>query len=137
MKFIVVAVGAAVLLGASTAGAVSLLKGSKGSVLKVSLKEMRVIAASSQVASGKVTFVIRNGGQIEHELVVVKSSGRSKLPVKGYKAVEGNGNVGEVEGVMPGKSKRLTLNLKKGTYFLICNELGHYQLGMRTMLRVT
>jgi uncharacterized cupredoxin-like copper-binding protein len=137
MKFVIAVAGTALVLGASTAGAVSLLGGSKASVLKVSLKEMRVIAASKSVASGKVTFVVKNVGQSEHEMVVVKAAGRSKLPVQNYEAVEGNGNVGEVEGVLPGKSKRVTISLKKGSYFLICNEVGHYQLGMRTMLRVT
>jgi len=123
-------------IGAGTAGGVA-LAGSEGkSTLKVTVKEMRIIPAAKQLPNGKVTFVVRNAGSIVHEMVVVRAQGRSKLGVREYKAVE-TGAVGEVEDVEPGKTKSVTLKLTRGTYFLICNEPGHYQLGMRATLRVT
>jgi len=68
-------------------------------------------------------------GSGEHELVVIKTSTKaSKLKVSGGKASE-KGTVGEVE-LGKGKSKNLTLNLKKGHYALICNMPGHYKGGM-------
>ncbi len=40
------------------------------------------------------------------------------------------GAVGEVEDLGQGDTKKLTLNLKKGHYALICNLPGHYKGGM-------
>jgi uncharacterized cupredoxin-like copper-binding protein len=120
---------------AGTAGAVTLLSTGSTPVLKVTLKEFRVVSPVRQVASGRVTFVARNGGETEHELVIVRARGRDRLPIKKHKAIEGNAVVGEVEDIAPGKTGRVTLKLKPGRYFLICNLVGHYQLGMRTTLR--
>ena len=50
--------------------------------------------------------------------------------MKGSKAVE-KGRVGKVKNIQPGKSKKLTLKLKKGKYVLLCNIPGHYQAGQR------
>ena len=51
-------------------------------------------------------------------------------PVSGGRASE-KGAVGEVEEIAGGRSKRLSLNLSKGHYALICNLPGHYAAGMR------
>ena len=72
-----------------------------------------------------MTLAVKNSGEFEHELVVVRTSRRaSKLPVSGKEASE-KGAVGEVEDIGAGKTKRLTLSLKKGHYVLICNIAGH------------
>jgi uncharacterized cupredoxin-like copper-binding protein len=85
----------------------------------------------------RVTFVVKNSGEFKHELVVIKTSRRaSKLPVSGKEASE-KGAVGEVEDVAAGKSKKLTLNLKKGHYVLICNVPGHYKSGMHADFTVS
>jgi uncharacterized cupredoxin-like copper-binding protein len=60
----------------------------------------------------------------------------SKLPVSG-KAASENSAVGEVEDVAAGTSKKLTLNLKKGHYVLICNIPGHYKSGMHADFTVS
>jgi len=44
--------------------------------------------------------------------------------------------LGEIADLAPGKSGKLTLTLKSGTYVLFCNEPGHYQDGMFTRLTV-
>ena len=101
----------------------------------VTLKEMTIAVSTQSVAPGKVTFVIQNRGTIEHEFVVLR--GVTSLPVKGFKAVEPEANaVDEVEGIEPGKTGRLTVTLTKGKYLLLCNQPGHYQLGMYTTLVV-
>ena len=46
-------------------------------------------------------------------------------------------SLGETEEMQPGASKTLTLDLKPGTYLLICNVAGHYAAGMWTVLTVT
>jgi uncharacterized cupredoxin-like copper-binding protein len=79
-----------------------------------------------------VTFVVHNSSGIEHELVVIKTSKKAaKLPVHNGRASE-RGAVGEVEDLAGGKTERLSLNLKKGHYALICNLPGHHKQGMRT-----
>ncbi len=98
----------------------------------VTLSEFKVSPSPKSVSHGKVTFTVKNKGDMEHELVVIKTSkAASKLPVSGKSASE-KGAVGEVEDIAGGKSKKLTLNLKAGHYVLICNLPGHYKGGMRS-----
>ena len=94
----------------------------------VSLKEYTVSPSPAQAAAGKVTFNVRNDGQIKHEFVVVKTNKPAGSLLKGNEADE-TGNVGEIGGVNPGSAKKLTLNLKAGHYALICNLPGHYKAG--------
>ena len=126
------------------AGVVGTLKavGSENHALATSVtvteSEMKVTASVKRVPAGKVTFIVRNTGTTEHELVVLRHNGSADgLPVVHFKAAEDeSAKVGEAEGLKPGKSTRLTLNLKPGRYVLLCNIVGHYQLGMRTGLLV-
>ena len=98
----------------------------------VTLSEFKVAAAPKSVSHGKVTFKVKNAGDMEHELVVIKTSkAANELPVS-YRRASDKGSVGEVEDIAGGKSKQLTLNLKKGHYVLVCNLPGHYKAGMRT-----
>ena len=96
---------------------------------------MSVTASPQSVGSGRVLFTARNLGTVTHELVVVRAN--RPLPVRAYKAVEPKGAViGEIEDVEPGQAKKVTLTLKPGNYLLLCNVVGHYQLGMSTSLVV-
>ena len=121
--------GAAVLSAGSSA-----LWGAAAPTVQVGLAEMAVKAKPASVPAGRVTFVVKNTGSVEHELVVVRGGGA--LRVKGFKADEHGRDLGEIEDIAPGKSGRLTLTLTPGTYSLICNVVGHYQLGMRGKLVV-
>jgi uncharacterized cupredoxin-like copper-binding protein len=88
------------------------------------------ISGGSSAKAGTVTFKVKNVGDYQHELVVVKTSTKAaKLKTKDGKAVD-TGKVGEVE-VTSGKTKSLKLTLKKGHYALICNIGDHYTQGMR------
>jgi uncharacterized cupredoxin-like copper-binding protein len=99
-------------------------------VVRVTLKEFKVIPTPTSAPRGAVAFSVRNTGKLEHELVVLKTNvAPAKLPVKGSKAVE-VGRVGKVV-VKPGKAGGLTLALKAGKYVLLCNFPGHYQAGQR------
>src|SRR5215218_5659415 len=81
--------------------------------------------ATGKRASGKVTFVVKNAGEIAHEFVVIKTSKQADGLLKGEEADE-KGNVGEIGNIDPGKRKRLSLKLQPGHYALICNLPGHY-----------
>jgi len=103
-----------------------------GGSTKVTLDEFSTKASPKSASAGKVSFSVKNAGDDKHELVVIKTStSASKLKVSGGRAST-KGSVGEVEDIAGGKTKRLTLNLKKGHYVLLCNLPGHYQQGMRT-----
>jgi uncharacterized cupredoxin-like copper-binding protein len=104
--------------------------------LPVKLSDFKVKPAKSSVAHGRVTFRVKNSAGMEHELVVIKTSRRAaSLPTSSSGKASEKGSVGEVE-LAGGKSKSLTLNLKKGHYALICNIGGHYKAGMHADLTV-
>jgi uncharacterized cupredoxin-like copper-binding protein len=101
----------------------------------VKLSDFKVTPAKKAVPHGKVTFNVTNSSGMEHELVVIKTNKKAaKLQIINGKASE-KGSVGEVE-LAGHKSKKLTLNLKKGHYALICNVGGHYMAGMHADLTV-
>ena len=119
----------AAVLGVSQA----LSRADAKSTVRVTETEMKISASPRHVPAGEVALVVTNRGSIDHELVVVRSNGSTSLPVKHFKADEGNRVVDEVE-LKAGETGRLTMNLSPGKYILICNVLGHYQLGMHTLL---
>lgn len=102
------------------------------SALNVKLGEMFVRPDAPVVRAGKVTFRVANTGTLTHEMIV------ERLPVTkkpNGQADEGHAS-GEVSELAPGKSGKVTLNLKAGTYQLFCNVPGHYAAGQRTNITV-
>jgi len=100
-------------------------------VVKVQLKEFKVLPNPVSAKRGVVSFAVKNTGKVAHELVVLKTKASpAKLLVKSGKAVE-TGRVGKVGPVKAGASKTLNLTLKAGKYVLLCNLPGHYQAGQR------
>jgi uncharacterized cupredoxin-like copper-binding protein len=75
-----------------------------------------------------------------HELKVIKTDlAPDQLPVDGATAKvreDGIQNVGGLENISGGASRKLVIELAPGQYVLICNVAGHYQLGMRVGLEV-
>jgi uncharacterized cupredoxin-like copper-binding protein len=122
-------IGAVALVASVLAGAHAVFASSGGaaSTVNVRLREMVVLPSTKHVRAGKVTFLVRNVGTVEHEMLVIRGS--SRLPVEAFRAPESR-SLGEVSELPPGKSGRVTLDLKRGHYLLICNIAGHYQLGM-------
>jgi uncharacterized cupredoxin-like copper-binding protein len=104
-----------------------------GTTVKATLNEMRITVSATRVAAGKVTFVVRNAGTVEHELLVIPWPKAGKLSVAHFRADEG-ASLGEVSELKPGKTGRVTLELQPGRYLLICNLSGHYQLGMQAAI---
>lgn len=87
----------------------------------VSEKEYSISVASSTVAPGKVTFVVKNEGQAEHNLVVTDPQGN---PAGGTATIPAGGTA------------KLTVTLKAGKYDLFCSIDGHRKLGMSTSISV-
>lgn len=112
---------------------------------------MTLIADKSTVPVGKISFVIKNTGTIEHELVVLKLTGSetwSRLPItdagdppapvtSGANKVSEANDVADVgTNLKPGETRTLIATLPAGNYALVCNIAAHYGLGMRAPLTV-
>jgi len=85
--------------------------------------------------AGRIDFVVRNAGEVSHELVVVP-----------FERGEYGTFLGEVDDVDPGQSKALRIDLPPGKYRLVCLQLSHLPdappeshlyLGMETGFEVT
>lgn len=120
------------VVGVLTLSLVPVASAFAGGTAKVTMDEFSLKASPKSVTAGKVTFDVRNNGSKRHELIVIKTTkAASKLPQSGGRASE-KGRVADSGTLAGGKSKKLTVTLKKGHYALICNLPGHYSGGMRS-----
>ena len=92
--------------------------GTTGAAVNVSEKEWVIELSSATLKAGSVKFVIKNEGAIEHNFVIQGA------------------NV-EVDAIVPGGSKEITVDLKPGTYTIVCNIPGHEEAGMKVTLTVS
>ena len=104
----------------------------KGTV-SVELGEMYVKPAKTEFEAGKVTFNVRNAGQLPHALIVAPA------PVKRDAGGEPSdaGALGRLPNLAPGKSATVTVDLKVGAYELLCNVPGHYSAGQKIAITVS
>ncbi len=72
------------------------------------------------VPAGRVTFSVRNAGGEAHEFEIFK----------------GETVVDEIEGLVPGLTKELTVTLAAGEYTFVCKLNGHDLAGMKGTLTV-
>ena len=113
---------------------------------------MKLIADKSTVPAGKISFVIKNTGTIEHELVVLKLTGSqtwNTLPITdagdppapvtsgANKVSEANDVADTGTNLKPGETRTLVATLAAGNYALVCNIAKHYGLDMRAGLTVS
>jgi uncharacterized cupredoxin-like copper-binding protein len=102
---------------------------------------MNVVVDHQKVKAGRVTLMADNQSKnLVHEVVVVAvKSAAQALPYneKTQQVVESRiRKLGEIADLKPGAGGKLTLNLRPGTYLLICNQPGHYKAGMSATLIV-
>jgi uncharacterized cupredoxin-like copper-binding protein len=111
---------------------------SEAPTLSLDLSDFKIVSDHPTVAAGRNVFAIRNRASMLHEVKVIKTDLEvDKLPVDGSTAkAKEDGKVGELLNISAGASRKLVLDLVPGSYVLICNVAGHYQLGMRTALEV-
>lgn len=104
----------------------------------VELRDYSVKASVASVPAGKVKIGIRNLAGMAHDLIVLKTeTAFDKLPIDGTTAkAREEGRVGGIDAIGAGRVTALTLDLAPGSYVLICNVPGHYQLGMRAAFKV-
>jgi high-affinity iron transporter len=90
-------------------------------VIAVAASEFKFDPAVITTAAGSVTFRITNVGSVEHE----------------FEIFLGETVVDEVEGLVPGLARDLTVALEPGEYTFVCKLAGHDAAGMKGTLTVT
>jgi len=89
-----------------------------GAGITVSEKEWMIEFPTKTLKAGTVKLVVKNDGTIEHNFIIEEA----KV---------------EVDAIQPGSSKEVTVDLKPGTYTVLCNIAGHQEAGMKTTITVT
>jgi uncharacterized cupredoxin-like copper-binding protein len=106
-----------------------------GSAVSVALVEWKFLPEQVTVRAGRVTFVVRNDGKMDHAFLVLRSDRHHhSLTVKKGKVVE-TGRLGGIPLISRSTTKRITLTVPRGRYVMLCNMLGHYQAGQYAALR--
>lgn len=130
-----IAISAALLVGCAGAAAPA-----TGSTVKATLTDnLKISIDQNSVPAGLVTFVVKNSGLIEHELVVIKTDvAEDKLAPDTSEPgkMDEAGNMGETGDMAAGASNTFTVTLPAGHYVLMCNEVGHYVGGMHLVFTV-
>jgi uncharacterized cupredoxin-like copper-binding protein len=96
--------------------------GGPAETVQISETEFKIAPASASLPKpGKVTFIVKNAGKIQHDLAVQGPgvAASSKTPL-----------------INPGGNAKLTVSLRAGTYTLYCTVPGHRAAGMVAKLVV-
>ena len=105
-----------------------------------SITHMRIVIDHDTVKPGRITLLAENQSKmLVHEVLVARVAGVGELPIdaKTNRVIETRvHSLGEISDLAPGKTGKLTINLKAGTYVLFCNQPGHYKDGMFAKLIV-
>jgi uncharacterized cupredoxin-like copper-binding protein len=95
--------------------------GGTGNVINVQAADFRFDPSTITTAAGKVTFHVKNAGANEYEFEIFRADQA----------------VAEIEGLVPGLEKDLTVELPAGDYRIECRLPGHLEQGMKGTLTVT
>jgi plastocyanin len=106
---------------ASPAGTGAVPSTAAGSPILVSTREFAFDPSTLTVVAGAVTFHVKNVGSQTHEFEILR----------------GEQVVDEVEDLVPGLEKDLTVTLEAGDYTYVCRLPGHEESGMKGTLTVT
>jgi len=105
------------------------------------LVQMQMKADPAKVKAGRVTFnAVNQSRDLVHEVLIVPAPADGKELPYDAKSNEINEkrahSRGEISDLKPGARGSLTLVLKPGMYWLVCNQPGHYKSGMFAKLTV-
>ncbi len=114
-SLVAAAIATAVLLAACSGGSAS--PGSpdpSAGVVEVTASDYAFDPSTIALAPGTVTFRVENAGAEEHE----------------FEIFEGDTVVDEIEDLVPGLTRELTVTLEAGQYTFVCKLADHEQRGM-------
>jgi uncharacterized cupredoxin-like copper-binding protein len=123
------------------AGLVLLAGCGPSNAIGIQYKGYSIQPSRSTAKAGPVVFNISNqDGQVMHQLLVVQTdtpAGALRLGADTKVDLSGMAVVAQADQVDLGQSTTLTARLAPGHYVLLCNIVGHYQLGMHADFTVT
>ncbi|MCH7835502.1 MAG: hypothetical protein IH864_01390 [Chloroflexi bacterium] len=124
------AVGETPAAGETPAGAAT--------TVDVGLEEFAVNPAQDAAGAGALTFSVSNDGTIVHNFRVIKTDlAPDALPTANAQADESQLDVvASAPEFNAGETQEVSVDLDPGSYVLICNIAGHYDLGMRAAFTV-
>ena len=110
-----------------------------GAIVHVTERDFRITAPAS-VPAGRVRLIVHNAGPDAHELLLIRArAGHLPLRSDGVTVDEEamhRATVGALEPGAPGATRELDVDLRPGSYALICNMAGHYLGGMEAAITV-
>jgi plastocyanin len=92
-----------------------------GGAIEIVATEYAFDPSTLTVPAGPITFRIRNAGTLVHEFEVIR----------------GETVVDEIEDLVPGLDRSITMTLEPGSYIYVCRLAGHEEAGMTGSLTVT
>lgn len=109
---------------------------------------LRLVPDPSSVRAGRVTFVVTNYGELNHEFLVLpmprdgvgtRRTGANGQINESQSLGEASTSCGEGpgDGISPGARSWVTLDLRAGSYELLCDIPWHYADGMFAAFTVT
>ena len=126
----------AMVLGAAACGGSGT---APGATVVATLSDTSIQLDQPSVAAGTITFKAMNKGTVLHSLILLKTDAAAdKIATdpKDPARVDTAGEVRETGQVPLGAVKEFSVRLAPGSYVLICNEPGHYLVGMHTAFTV-
>jgi uncharacterized cupredoxin-like copper-binding protein len=92
------------------------------------------------VPHGRVTFHVKNAGEVEHEMIILPLDSAQPIgarPFGGDAKIDESARLHEESHAEAHTSVSVTVTLAPGRYELVCNHAGHYVSGMYSQLTVT
>ncbi len=104
----------------------------------VGLTEFAVNPAQDAADAGTLTFSVSNDGAIVHNFLAIKTDlAADALPTANAQVDEAQLDVvASIPDFAAGETQEVSADLEAGSYVLICNVPGHYDLGMRAAFTV-
>ena len=104
----------------------------------VGLTEFVVNPTQDTVDAGTVTFTVSNDGTEDHSFRVIKTDlAPDALPTAASRVDEAQVDiVANIQQFAAGETQEVSPDLETGSYVLICNLPGHYDLGVRVAFTV-
>lgn len=101
---------------------------------------MFIEAKPGQIKAGTATFTVHNASKtLTHEMLLLLNDPSGSFPYsqKDQMVIEEKvKKFVDTDDIAPGATVTRTVELAPGNYTMICNQAGHYQMGMKTSFTV-